>query len=65
MEAGRRIEADAVQDDRREAREALLDDHPELKGMYSADDGNCEAVKLANVRASFCSFVAAPRVVEF
>lgn len=60
-----RIEADAVQDDRREAREALLDDHPELKGMYSPDDGNCEAVKLVNVKASFCSFTAAPRVVEF
>ena len=60
-----RIEADAVVDDRREARVALLDDHPELKGMYSPDDGNCEAVKLENAKATFCSFTAAPRVVEF
>jgi len=60
-----RIEADAVQDDRREAREALLNDYPHLRGLYSEDDGNCEAVKLTNVKATFCSFTAEPRTVEF
>ncbi|MBQ3106847.1 MAG: pyridoxamine 5'-phosphate oxidase family protein [Eggerthellaceae bacterium] len=60
-----RIEADAVQDDRREAREALLNDYPHLRGLYSEDDGNCEAVKLTNVKATFCSFTAEPRMVEF
>lgn len=60
-----RIEADAVQDDRREAREALLNDYPHLRGLYSEDDGNCEAVKLMNAKATFCSFTAEPRTVEF
>ena len=60
-----RLEADAVQDDRREAREALLNDYPHLRGMYDEDDGNCEAVKLVNVKASFCGFGVETRVVEF
>lgn len=60
-----RIEADAVLDPRIEARQAVLDDHPELKGMYAADDGNCEVLALENVTASFCSFTSAPRVVTF
>lgn len=35
-----RIEAVAVEDDRNEARQHMLDTYPMLKGMYAADDGN-------------------------
>ena len=59
-----RLEADAVQDDRREAREALLNDYPHLRGLYNEDDGNCEAVKLENIKATIWSFTAAPREIE-
>lgn len=60
-----RITADAVVVDSVEARQAALDDHPSLKGMYAADDGVCEVLALENVTAQFCSFTAPPRVVEF
>ena len=60
-----RIEADAAVDSRREARVALLEDHPSLKALYSPDDGNCEAVRLENGTATFCSFTAAPETVTF
>lgn len=60
-----RLSADAVRDDRREARVAALADYPELHRMYDPDDGNCEAVVLENVSAAFCDYTGAPRVVEF
>lgn len=60
-----RLEADALLDDRLEARQAVLDEYPELQGMYAADDGNCEVFALHNVQATFCSFTAEPRALEF
>lgn len=60
-----RINADAVVLDSMEARQAALDDHPSLKNMYAADDGNCEVLALENVTARFCSFTSEPRVVTF
>lgn len=60
-----RIEADAVVDDRVEARQAVLDEHPELAGMYAADDGNCEVFALKNATATFSSFTAEPHSVTF
>lgn len=60
-----RLEADALLDDRLEARQAVLDEYPELQGMYAADDGNCEVFALHNVHATFCSFTAEPRTLEF
>ena len=60
-----RIEADAVVDDRVEARQAVLDEHPELAGMYAADDGNCEVFAFENATATFSSFTAEPHTVTF
>ena len=60
-----RLTADAVVDDRVEARQAVLDEHPSLKGMYAADDGNCEVFALENATATFCSFTAEPKTVTF
>lgn len=60
-----RISADAVVLDDMAARQAALDDHPNLKAMYAADDGNCEVLALENATATFCSFTAAPRTVTF
>jgi uncharacterized pyridoxamine 5'-phosphate oxidase family protein len=39
-----RVTGTLVRDDRREAREAVLEANPGLKGMYSADDGRCEVL---------------------
>lgn len=60
-----RVEADAVEVDSDAARQAVLDEYPELQGMYAADDGNCEVFALENATATFCSFTSDPRTVRF
>ena len=60
-----RIQAEAVEDDRKEARKAVLDDYPELRSMYSEDDGNTEVFYLKNATAVFSSFTEPPRTVLF
>ena len=37
-----RIECELIEDDRREAKKAMLDAYPSLRGMYNEDDGNTE-----------------------
>ena len=60
-----RLEGKLVRDDRREAKADMLDNYPELKGLYSADDDNTEVLYFENAKATFYSFTEAPRVVEF
>jgi uncharacterized pyridoxamine 5'-phosphate oxidase family protein len=60
-----RVEAVAVEDDREEARQHMLEEYPELRRMYSADDGNCQVFYLKDATATFCSFNAAPKVIHF
>lgn len=60
-----RVEGTLVRDDRREAKAHMLDNYPELKAMYSADDDNTEVLYFKNAVATFCSFTEPPRVVEF
>jgi uncharacterized pyridoxamine 5'-phosphate oxidase family protein len=67
LQGGRwlRVAATVVEDDRREARQFVLDCYPELKSMYSADDGNTEILALAHVTATFSSFDGESREVKF
>ena len=37
-----RIAGELVEDDRREARQSMLDAYPSLQNLYSADDGNTD-----------------------
>ena len=60
-----RVEAVAVEDDRVVVRQAMLDDYPNLKSMYSADDGNNQVFYLSNATATFYSFGGEPKVVKF
>lgn len=60
-----RLTADAVLDDRLEARQAVLGEYPELQSMYAADDGNCEVFALENATATFCSFTNEAKTVTF
>jgi uncharacterized pyridoxamine 5'-phosphate oxidase family protein len=60
-----RIEATVVNDDRREAKQHMLDQNPGLATMYSADDENTQVLYLKNVTATFSSFAGEPRVVKF
>jgi uncharacterized pyridoxamine 5'-phosphate oxidase family protein len=60
-----RVEAIAVEDDRTEARQAMLDAHPQLKNMYAADDGNCEVLYLKDATATFSARGEEPRIARF
>ena len=61
-----RVEAVAVDDDRTVAKQKMLDAHPQLKNMYSADDNNCQVLYLKNATATFYSFGGGePRAVKF
>ena len=60
-----RIAAEAVEDDRREARVSMLEAYPELRKMYDPDDGNTEVFYLKDATAIFSSFTAPERSIAF
>ena len=60
-----RVSGERVSDDRREAKAHMLDNYPELKGMYSADDDNTQVLYFKNATATFSSFTAPPRTINF
>ena len=60
-----RVACELVEDDRREARQSMLDAYPALQNMYSADDGNTEVFYLKDATATFSAFTHAPEVEKF
>ena len=59
------LEGVLVADDRLEAKVSMLDNNPELKAMYSADDDNTEVLYIKNAKATISSFTDAPKVIDF
>lgn len=60
-----RVSGELMEDDRREARQSMLDDYPSLQSMYSADDGNTAVFYFQNATAVFSSFQAEPEIIMF
>ncbi|MCR5640237.1 MAG: pyridoxamine 5'-phosphate oxidase family protein [Lachnospiraceae bacterium] len=60
-----RVAGELVSDDRREAKQSMLDDYPSLQNMYSADDDNTEVLYFKNATATISSFTDAPVVINF
>ena len=60
-----RIAAKAIEDDRVEAKESMLEAYPNLKAMYSATDDNTQVLYLKDAVATFSSFTAPSREVRF
>lgn len=60
-----RVAGTLVEDDRREAKQSLLDAYPDLQNMYSADDDNTVVYYFKDAKATFSSFTSAPETVEF
>ena len=60
-----RVSGELIEDDRREARKSMLDAYPDLRGMYSEDDGNTEVFYFKNATAVFSSFTSEPETVQF
>ncbi|NLB29141.1 MAG: NimC/NimA family protein [Clostridiales bacterium] len=60
-----RIAATAVDDNRLEAIQSMLDAYPMLQSNYSADDGNTQVLYLKDAEATISSFTAEPKVIKF
>jgi len=52
-------------DDRYEAKKSMLDAYPNLRRMYSEDDGNTACFFFKDATATFSSFTAEPKVITF
>lgn len=59
-----RLSGKVVVDSRAEARAAMLEANPQLKEMYSADDGVFEVLYFTDATATFCSYTEAPEEVK-
>ena len=60
-----RVAAEAILDKNIAAQEHMLDEHPSLKGMYKAGDGNTAVFYLKSATATISSFTEAPKVINF
>ena len=59
-----RVWGKLIDDDRQEAKVAMLEKYPNLKRMYDPDDGNTQVLFFADAKATFSSFTAPPETVE-
>jgi uncharacterized pyridoxamine 5'-phosphate oxidase family protein len=60
-----RVQAVAVEDSRREAKQSLLDAYPTLQDRYSADDPNTQVWYLKDATATISSFTGEAKVIKF
>ena len=60
-----RIACELVEDDRAEARKAMLDAYPDLRRMYDENDGNTQVFYMKNAHATISSFTAPPLEIRF
>ena len=60
-----RIACELVEDDRVEAKKAMLDAYPSLRRMYDEKDGNTQMFYMKNATATISSFTSTPVVISF
>ena len=60
-----RIAGELETDDRVEAKKHMLDAYPHLRKMYDENDENTAVLYFKSGKATFYSFTAAPRTIEF
>ena len=60
-----RVSGRLIADERIEAKKHMLDDYPQLRGMYNENDDNTEVLYFEDAVAVFSSFGGAPREVRF
>ena len=60
-----RIAGELIDDDRFEAKKAMLDAYPNLRGSYDENDGNTQVLYFQNATATISSFVGEPEVITF
>ena len=60
-----RIACELIEDDRFEAKKAMLDAYPNLRHMYDENDGNTQVFYMNNAVAIISTFGGTPEVIEF
>lgn len=60
-----RLSGKVVFDNREEVQNAMLEDYPELKGIYSVDDGKFEVFYLENATANIFSNAGSNEIISF
>lgn len=60
-----RVAGELVDDNRIEAKQAILDAHPNLKDMYSATDDNTQVLFLRHAEAVIAGFGGESEVLDF
>ena len=60
-----RVAGELVEDDRVEAKKAMLDVYTNLRAMYDENDGNTQVLYFKNGVATFSSFTAPEEVITF
>lgn len=60
-----RVAGTLVSDDNLAAKVHMLDEYPNLKAMYSAEDDNTEVLYFKDATATFSSFTAEPKTITF
>lgn len=60
-----RVSGELIEDDRVEAKKAMLDAYPNLRGMYNENDPNTQVLYFRNATAVFSSFTAPSETVTF
>ncbi len=60
-----RLRGTLIPDERISAQEDMLNNYPELKGMYKAGDGNNIVLYFKDATATFYSFTDKPKEIKF
>ena len=60
-----RIACRLIEDDRFEAKKSMLDAYPNLRNMYSENDGNTQVFYMEEAEATVSSFGKAPEIIKF
>lgn len=60
-----RVAGRLIADERREAKKHMLDEYPNLRGMYNEDDDNTEVFYFEDAVATISSFGGAPVEIRF
>ena len=59
-----RVTGKLIVDDRVEAKKSMLDNYPELRGMYNENDDNTVVLYFESFKATISSITAPPIVIE-
>ena len=59
-----RISGNLIIDDRKEAKKHMLDNYPNLRGMYDENDDNTIVLYFEKARAVIASFTEESRIIE-